>query len=138
MAHARHKDINTTRGYRRRAKVLVENPAKLLDPLTASRWREGQGALPPAPPPRAVALGTPSGSRVQGAVPPWRGPQGGSAPLVTVLALPITDWPQHRLTVSGPAAAVSDFQQAAAGAIPWTMTSTACKAGLTSATRAFE
>ena len=31
MAHARHKDINTTRGYRRRAKVLVENPAKLLD-----------------------------------------------------------------------------------------------------------
>jgi len=40
---------------------------------------------------------------------------------MTVLALPSTDWLQHRLTVSGPAAAVSDFQQAAAGAgaIPW-------------------
>lgn len=31
MHHARHKDVNTTRGYRRRAKVLAESPAKLLD-----------------------------------------------------------------------------------------------------------
>jgi hypothetical protein len=40
---------------------------------------------------------------------------------MTVLALPTTDWLQHRLTVSGPAAAVSDFRDAAAGAgaIPW-------------------
>ena len=31
MHHARHKDVNTTRGYCRRVKLLVENPAKLLD-----------------------------------------------------------------------------------------------------------
>jgi integrase len=31
MQHVRHTDINTTRGYRRRAKLLVESPAKLLD-----------------------------------------------------------------------------------------------------------
>lgn len=31
MHHARHKDVNTTRGYRRRAKLLAESPAKLLD-----------------------------------------------------------------------------------------------------------
>lgn len=31
MQHARQKDINATRGYRRRAKVLIDNPAKCLD-----------------------------------------------------------------------------------------------------------
>ena len=31
MHHARHADINTTRGYRRRAKLLTDSPAKLLD-----------------------------------------------------------------------------------------------------------
>ena len=31
MHHARHTDINTTRGYRRRAKLLTDSPAKLLD-----------------------------------------------------------------------------------------------------------
>jgi integrase len=31
MHHARHSDINTTRGYRRRAKLLTDSPAKLLD-----------------------------------------------------------------------------------------------------------
>ncbi len=31
MQHVRHTDINTTRGYRRRAKLLVESPANLLD-----------------------------------------------------------------------------------------------------------
>lgn len=31
MQHVRHKDITTTRGYRRRVKLLVESPASLLD-----------------------------------------------------------------------------------------------------------
>jgi integrase len=31
MQHARQKDIATTRGYRRRAKVLIDNPARCLD-----------------------------------------------------------------------------------------------------------
>lgn len=31
MHHARHSDINTTRGYRRRARLLTDSPAKLLD-----------------------------------------------------------------------------------------------------------
>jgi integrase len=31
MAHARQKDVNTTRRYRRRAKVVVASPTKLLD-----------------------------------------------------------------------------------------------------------
>jgi integrase len=31
MHHARHSDINTTRGYRRRAKLLTDSPATLLD-----------------------------------------------------------------------------------------------------------
>ena len=71
---------------------------------------EGQGGFAPQhSPPRATALGTPDrGSR--GPSPPWRGLQGGSAPLVTVLALPTIDWLARRLIVSGPAAAVRDFQ----------------------------
>jgi hypothetical protein len=31
MAHTRQKDLSTTRGYRRRAKITGENPARLLD-----------------------------------------------------------------------------------------------------------
>jgi hypothetical protein len=31
MAHTRHKDLSTMRGYRRRAKITGKNPARLLD-----------------------------------------------------------------------------------------------------------
>ncbi|HET6609471.1 MAG TPA: hypothetical protein VFG62_22555 [Rhodopila sp.] len=31
MAHTRQKDVSTMRGYRRRAKITGENPARLLD-----------------------------------------------------------------------------------------------------------
>jgi len=30
-AHTRHKDVRTMRGYVRRAKLMQENPAKLLE-----------------------------------------------------------------------------------------------------------
>jgi integrase len=31
MPHSRHKDSSTMRGYRRRARIVVDNPARLLD-----------------------------------------------------------------------------------------------------------
>jgi integrase len=31
MRHSRHADLSTMRGYRRRAKVTADNPARLLD-----------------------------------------------------------------------------------------------------------
>jgi integrase len=31
MPHSRHKDASTMRGYRRRARIVVDNPARLLD-----------------------------------------------------------------------------------------------------------
>lgn len=31
MAHTRHGDVSTMRGYRRRAKITADNPARLLD-----------------------------------------------------------------------------------------------------------
>ena len=31
MAHARQRDINVTRGYRKRAKVVAASPARLLN-----------------------------------------------------------------------------------------------------------
>ncbi len=31
MAHTRHADFSTMRGYRRRAKITTDNPARLLD-----------------------------------------------------------------------------------------------------------
>jgi hypothetical protein len=31
MAHTRQKDVSAMRGYRRRAKITAENPARLLD-----------------------------------------------------------------------------------------------------------
>jgi integrase len=31
MAHTRHADLSTMRGYRRRARITADNPARLLD-----------------------------------------------------------------------------------------------------------
>jgi integrase len=45
MPHSRHKDASTMRGYRRRARIVVDNPARLLDlgaahpPGSAARLR---------------------------------------------------------------------------------------------------
>jgi hypothetical protein len=48
-------------------------------------------------------------------------PSGAASRAGEVMALPLTDWLLHRLTVSGPAAAVARFREAARGtnAIPW-------------------
>ena len=31
MQHTRHADLSTMRGYRRRARITADNPARLLD-----------------------------------------------------------------------------------------------------------
>jgi hypothetical protein len=48
MPHSRHKDASSMRRYRRRARILVDNPARLLD-LWARRSRQQRWAPPPEP-----------------------------------------------------------------------------------------
>ncbi len=88
-------------------------------PAAATRVKAGQAA--PSAQEGEGALG------VDGALPPQpRKQQTGSAAVQAFAAgaplrLPQTDWLFHRLTVTGPAAAVTAFRAAAAGAgtIPW-------------------
>jgi hypothetical protein len=55
MPHSRHKDASAMRGDRRRARIVVDNPARLLRPVRQEAATERLGSCPD--PPRVEALG---------------------------------------------------------------------------------